>query len=261
MPAIFATPITPTDPPLPGRVIKVHRMPGHYAGEGEPVVDLQIGTHILTLCAPFGGKVMRCREIGVFVRAGDTVMEVTGVGTPTWEIFIAYRRGDAPGHAGRIGERLFAYFGPGQVFKDVESLSPGVDFVDVVRERLQGAFTMVVVIGPRWLNDQRIHDDEDLHREEIRTALARRIHIVPVLVNGASVPRNDDLPDDIRPLIRRQFIEITDTRWDYDVTLLTRNLTQVLAQSPTRQAFLAQVPPWEHQGWQFIADNPKPDPK
>jgi hypothetical protein len=120
---------------------------------------------------------------------------------------------------------------------------------------------VVVVIGPRWLNDQRIHDHADLHREEIRTALARGIHIVPVLVNGASVPRADDLPDDIRPLRRRQAIEITDTRWDYDVTRLTKYLTQALAHSPKRQAFLAQVPPWGHNGWQFIADNPKPDPK
>lgn len=254
MPPIF-------EPPIPGRVIKVHRMPGHYVGQGEPVVDLQIGIHILTLCAPFAGKIMRCREIDEIVRAGDTVIEVTGVGTPTWEIFIAYRRTDAPGHAGRIGERLIAYFGPGQVFKDVESLSPGVDFVDVVREKLQRAFAMVVVIGPGWLNDQRIHDREDLHREEIRTAAARGIHIVPILVNGASMPRKDDLPDDIRPLIRRQAIEITDTRWDYDVSRLTENLTQVLAHSPKRQAFLAQVPPWGHKGWQWIEENPKPDPK
>lgn len=254
MPPIF-------EPPIPGRVIKVHRMPGHYVGQGEPVVDLRIGTHILTLCAPFAGKIMRCRKIGEIVRAGDTVIEVTGVGTPTWELFVAYRRTDAPGHAGRIGERLITYFGPGQVFKDVESLRPGVDFVAVVREMLQRAFAMVVIIGPGWLNDQRVRDHEDLHREEIRTALARGIHIVPVLVNSASVPRKDDLPDDIRPLLHRQAIEITDTRWDYDVGRLTQNLAQALAQSPKRQAFLAQVPPSGHKGWQWIADNPEPDPK
>lgn len=98
-----------SEPPIHGRVIKVNRMPGHYVGEGEPVVDLQIGGHILTLCSPFGGKVMRCRGIGEIVRAGETVIEMTSVGTPTWELFVAYRRADAPGHAGRIGERLIAY--------------------------------------------------------------------------------------------------------------------------------------------------------
>ena len=235
-------------------------MPGHYAGQGEPVVDLRVGIHTLTLCAPIAGKIMRCREIGEIVRAGDTVIEVTGVGTPSWELFIAYRRADA-GHADRIGERLIAYFGPGQVFKDVESLSPGADFVDVVREMLQRAFAMVVIIGPAWLDTQRLSDREDLHREEIRTALERSIHIVPVLVNGASVPRKDDLPDEIRPLVRRHAIEITDTRWDYDVGRLEEHLAQTLARSPKRHAFLAQVPPWGHKGIQWIEDNPAPDPK
>lgn len=234
-------------------------MPGHYVGEGEPIVDLQIARHILTLCAPFGGKVIRCRDVGEVANAGDTVTEVTGVGTPTWELFIAYRRADAPGHAGRIGERLIRYFGPGQVFKDVESLSPGQDFVDVVREMLQRAFCMVVIIGPGWAADQRIHDPDDLHREEIRTALERGIHIVPVLMNGATMPRKDDLPEDIQPLVRRQAVEVTDTRWDYDVGLLAQTVARALTRSPRRQRFLDQVPPWDHKGPQWITDDPALD--
>jgi TIR domain len=234
-------------------------MSGFYVGEREPIVDLQIGMHILTLCAPFAGKIMRCRDIGETVRAGDTVIEVTSVGTPTWELFFAYRRSDAPGHAGRIGERLIGYFGPGQVFKDIESQRPGVDFVHVVREMLQRAFAMVVIIGPRWLVDRRVDDPEDLHREEIRTALERGVHIVPVLVNGASMPRKNELPEDIRPLVRRQAIEITDTRWDYDVGQLAEHLARVLAGSPKRQRFLAQVPPWGHEGAQWIEDDPVGD--
>ena len=147
------------------------------------------------------------------------------------------------------------------MFKDVESLLPGDDFVDVVRAMLQRAFAMVVVIGPAWLSGQRINDLEDLHREEIRTALERDIHVVPVLVNGASMPRKENLPDDIRPLTRRQAVEITDSRWDYDVGRLTERLTQVLAHSPGRKSFLGQVPPWGHEGWQWIEDNPKPAQK
>ena len=243
--------------PVLGHVIRVHRMPGHYVGKGEPVVDLQIGNHILTLCALFDGKIMRCREIGYVVRAGETVIEVTGVGKPTWELFIAHRHADEPGHAGRIGERLIRYFGAGQVFRYIESLRLGDDFPKVVRERLQQAFAMVVIIGPSWLNDQRLHDPEDLHREEIRTALERGIHIVPVLVNRAHMPRKEDLPENIRPLVGRQAVEITDTRWDYDVGRLVTHLEQVLAGSPKRRRFLDQVPPWGHKGWQFISDDPE----
>src|SRR4051794_36335355 len=194
-------------PPLQGRVVKIHRMPGHYVGAGEPIVDVQlVGIHTLTLSAPSEGKIMRCRDVGTVVNAGDVVTEVTGVGTPTSELFVAYPRADAPGHAGRIGERLIAYFGRGQVFKDVESLPLGVDFLDFIREKLQRAFVMVVIIGPQWANNPRLHDPEDLHREEIRTALERRVHVVPALVHGAPMPRQEDLPEDIRALVRRQAV-------------------------------------------------------
>src|SRR3954451_21854401 len=182
---------------------------------------------------------MRCRDVGTVVNAGDVVTELTGVGTPTSELFVAYRRADAPGHAGRIGERLIAYFGRGQVFKDVESLPLGVDFLDFIREKLQRAFVMVVIIGPQWANNPRLHDPEDLHREKIRTALERRVHVVPALVHGALMPRQEDLPEDIRALVRRQAVEITDTRWDYDVGRLVEDVEQALARSPRRERFLA----------------------
>jgi hypothetical protein len=252
MPAIFF-------PPIPGRVRKIHRMPGHYVGEREAIVDVGLGTHILTLCAPEAGKIMRCRAVGEVVNAGDLVTEVTTVGTPTWELFVSYRRADAPGHAGRVGDGLIKYFGPGQVFKDIASLEPGVDFVDLVRARLQSAFCMVVIIGPNWSSDRRLHDPDDLHREEISTALRRGIQIIPVLVNGARMPSADELPEDIRPLVRRQAVEVTDTRWDYDVSRVVAKAEQVLAGSPRRRRFLAQVPPWDHTGWQWVMDNPPED--
>ena len=97
---------------------------------------------------------MLCREVGFTVNANDHVAEVTGVGKPTWELFVAYRRADASGHAGRVGDHLSKHFGPGQMFKDVDSLPLGIDFVDFIREKLQRAFVMMVIIGPNWLTDR-----------------------------------------------------------------------------------------------------------
>lgn len=246
--------------PLQGRIARIHRMPGHYVGEREPIVDIEVGIHRITLCAPFDGKVMRCREVGFIVQADERVTELTGVGTPTWELFVAYRRSDAPGHAHRVGDGLITYFGKGQVFKDIESLPYGVDFVDFIREKLQRAFVMVVVIGPEWAKDPRLQDPEDLHREEIRTALERGLHVVPVLVNGATMPRKDELPEDIRPLHRKNAVEMTDKRWDYDANVLVRTVEGFLAESPRRKRFLAHVPPWDwDKGWQWIADDPHPN--
>jgi hypothetical protein len=252
MPPIFT-------PPIQGRVVKIHRVPGHYAGEREAIVDIQLGTHILTLCAPEAGKIMRCRAIGDIVNAGDLVTELTTVGTPTWELFVSYRRTDAPGHAGRIGEALIRHLGPGQVFKDIESQEPGQDFVQTVRAMLQRAFCMVVIIGPNWASDQRLQDPDDLHREEIGTALQRGIQIIPALVNGAIMPRPAEVPEDIRPLLRRQAVEVTDIRWEYDTGRILETVDQVLADSPKRHRFLAQVPPWGHVGFQWVVDDPPPE--
>ena len=199
---------------------------------------------------------MRCRDVGVTVDRGEKVTELTGVGTPTWEVFVGSRRIDAPGYTGRVGERLINYFGAGQIFKDIESLPPGVNYVDFIREKLQLAHVMVVVIGPNWANDPRLHEANDLHREEIRTAIERGIHLLPVLVNGATMPSENQVPADIQPLLHRQAIEITDTRWDYDVGRVVENVEKVLAESPRRKRFLQQVPPWEHTGLHWITDNP-----
>jgi chemotaxis regulatin CheY-phosphate phosphatase CheZ len=59
------------------------------------------------------------------------------------------------------------------------------------------------------------------------------------------MPRQEDLPQDIRALVRRHAVEMTDTRWDYDVGRLVENVEQALARSPPRERFLAQVPPWD----------------
>ena len=72
-------------------------MPGHYVGEREAIIDVSVGVHHLTLCAPFAGKIMRSRPLGAVVYAGEILAELTRVGTPTWEVFVAYRQSDAPG--------------------------------------------------------------------------------------------------------------------------------------------------------------------
>jgi len=236
------------DPPIQGRVIKINRMPGHCIAADDPLVDVQLDRHILTIRSREDGILVRSQWIGHELKPGDVVVEIsTGPGwVPTYEVFVAYRRRDSPGHAGRIGERVMREFGRGQVFKDVDSLPPGRDFVDVVRERLQQAVLMVVIIGPRWLTltnnsgTRRLDDAADLHREEIRSALTRGIDVFPVLVDGASIPAPEDLPEDIRPLARRYAIEMSETRWEYDLARLLEAAADTLWRASARKT----------KGWQ-----------
>jgi hypothetical protein len=68
---------------------------------------------------------------------------------------------------------------------------------------------------------------------------------------------NGEVPEDIRPFVRRQAVEITDTRWDYDIGLLIKSIEGSLMESPKRKKFLAEAPSWDSEaGWQFIMDDP-----
>lgn len=163
-------------------------------------------------------------------------------------IFISYRRRDAQSASRSLAERLEEAFGKEAVFRDIEAIAPGADFVDAIGTALNSSVALLAVIGPRWLtatDDQgrrRLDDPGDYTRLEISTALARGLRVIPVLVEGAAMPSESDLPDDLKPLARRQGHEITDKRWDYD----TGELIAALAKLPglTRRT---SVPPAQAQ--------------
>ena len=91
-------------------------------------------------------------------------------------------------------------------------------------------------MGPRWatIEDEdgvRIAEPGDFVRLEVGTALRRSdVTVIPVLVSGARMPDPDDLPPDIAPITRRNALELSDTRWRYDVGRLTRTLDERLAE-------------------------------
>jgi hypothetical protein len=149
------------------------------------------------------------------------------------KIFVSYRREDSPGYAGRLYDRLHQEFGRDSVFIDVDTLQPGDDFVDAINDTLGQCDIVLAVIGPRWLaaedeeHKPRLEDDLDFVRLEIQTALDRKIRVIPVLVERAKMPRTEELPTQLKGLARRQAIELSDTRWTYDVGRLVENLQAV----------------------------------
>jgi len=148
-------------------------------------------------------------------------------------IFISYRRDDSAGYAGRLASDLERVFGDAPVFQDVEDIQPGADFVEAIDRAVGSSTVLLAVIGRQWLGatDQaghrRLDDPRDFVRAEIGAALRRGIVVIPVLVEGAAMPRAEQLPDDLAPLVRHQAIELSDTRWDYDVSQLTGAIRRV----------------------------------
>ena len=145
------------------------------------------------------------------------------------KIFISYRREDASGHAGRLHEWLSQHFGDERVFMDIDTIGLGADFVSVIEKEVAACEALIVVIGRQWLTSaaeggRRLDDPNDFVRLEIATALGKDTLVIPVLVEGAQMPRPQDLPDALKPLARRNALEISDARWAYDVGRLIETL-------------------------------------
>lgn len=140
-------------------------------------------------------------------------------------VFISYRRDDAAGYAGRLEEALEQRLGRGSAFRDVLDIPPGADFVDAIRQRLAGAQTVLVLIGPRWAGgdgsgQRRIDDAKDFVRLEVQVALDGGARIIPVLLPGARMPAEAELPDALKPLARRNAFTLSDPNWSADVDRL-----------------------------------------
>jgi len=137
-------------------------------------------------------------------------------------IFISYRRDDAAGYAGRLEEALEKRLGRGSVFRDVLDIPPGEDFVAAIRARLASAQAVLVLIGPRWAGgdapgQRRIDDEGDFVRLEAAVALDSGVRVVPVLLPGAEMPAEADLPLPLKPLARRNALSLSDAHWDADI--------------------------------------------
>jgi hypothetical protein len=151
-------------------------------------------------------------------------------------IFISYRRIDSKAYAGRLFDRLSDQFGPDRVFMDVEGgIERGEDYTEVLERAVNSVDAMLVVIGRQWLactdssGRRRLDNADDWVRSETAIALRRNILIIPVLVDGALMPREDELPEDIKQLARKQASEVSDSRWTYDVGQIIRILESRLS--------------------------------
>jgi hypothetical protein len=153
-------------------------------------------------------------------------------------LLISYRRDDSAGHTGRLYDQLSTHFGEDQLFMDIDTIKPGEDFVNVIKGTVSSCKILLAVIGKQWASitngsTLRLDDPEDFVRLEIATAINREIRVIPVLVNGANMPRPEELPEDLRQLARLNAFEISDLRWKYDVEQLINSIEKTL---PNRAA-------------------------
>ena len=164
------------------------------------------------------------------------------------KIFINYRRDDSIGTAGRLNDRLAQSFGRKNLFMDVDNIPAGVDFSEYLQSQVAACDVFLAIIGPNWLDAKdddgrrRFDNPDDYVAIEIAAALARKIRVIPVLVDGARTPKADKLPDSVKPLVRRNAVEIRNTQFGRDAEALVVKV---------REALEGARPVTQH--WQFLA--------
>ncbi|PZV05281.1 MAG: hypothetical protein DCF32_11300 [Leptolyngbya sp.] len=125
-------------------------------------------------------------------------------------VFISYRRLTSKDITGRIYDRLVAHFGENSVFKDVDSIPFGVNFCHHLEQEVSHCPVLLAIIDPQWLRvtdahgNPKLANPSDWVRVEIEAALRRDRLVIPVLVNGATLPDDTALPEGLRGLVHRQ---------------------------------------------------------
>jgi WD40 repeat protein len=167
---------------------------------------------------------------------------------PSGGIFISYRRQDSSHLAGRLYDRLADRFGADLVFMDVATIDLGVDFAEVITRAVGTCQVLVALIGPQWVTAadpdgrRRLRDPNDFVRLEIQAALERDVRLIPILVEGAPMPRVRDLPRQLAGLARRNAMTMRHESFPYDAERLVTAIERVLAARTPAGTEVAQDP-------------------
>jgi formylglycine-generating enzyme required for sulfatase activity len=153
------------------------------------------------------------------------------------KLFISYRRDDSAGHAGRVRDRLEREFGADLLFMDVDAVPLGVNFVKVLRDEVTKCDALLAIIGPNWANvldnngHRRLDDPNDFVRIEIAAALLRDIPVIPVLLDGAVIPKAENLPVELQELAIRNGLHLHHASFHSDLDRLIAGLRSPLGRS------------------------------
>ena len=152
------------------------------------------------------------------------------------KVFISYRRDDAAGFSHAIHDRLVEFLPEQRVFMDVHGIDSGADFTKRLDTALNECGVLLVLIGKRWAGgdesgSSRLQDPRDWVRLEVATALRRGITVIPVLLDGARMPAEDALSEEIRPLRRLNAVDVRTSRLNADVWDLTGSVMKALGET------------------------------
>jgi len=148
-------------------------------------------------------------------------------------IFFSYRRTNLL-LVDHLHEKFSAAFQPGAIFVDRLDIGPGAAFPDRLRQAVDHAKVVLAVIDPTWISVQdertfqrRLDLDDDWVRQELERALANKTIIIPVLVDGANILKEEQLPPALRPLACLQSVRLRNETFGADAAGLIEQVRQL----------------------------------
>lgn len=162
-------------------------------------------------------------------------------------IFINYRRKDAAAYAGRLYDSLLQHFDEERIFLDIDTVVAGASFVAAIEQAVRSCGVLLALIGPQWMTAtdlegrRLLENPKDVVRLELEAALRYGTLVLPILVDGATFPSREELPDELAWLSDRQAFMIRNDTFRDDVDRLIAALTNVLVRS--RQSTLPPAGP------------------
>lgn len=155
-------------------------------------------------------------------------------------LFISYRRSDCQPHANGLYDGLLNRLPEADVFLDTDSLDAGSAWEEAISKAIERSDVVLVVIGDNWLDKgpddtRRLDKPGDHVRREVELALQSNAAVIPVLVEGATVPERDDLPESIARLTAATATRLDDDRWRSDVDNLAVQIARITGGKATRQ--------------------------
>lgn len=157
--------------------------------------------------------------------------------------FISYRRDDTRHAAARVVDRLNDLPGMRSVFMDVDAIDPGSNFDSSINTSLKDSDIYIVMIGDNWIaadqddSQPRILDDNDYVRRETATALASGKRVLPVLVDGASMPAREKLPPDVQPITILDAAFVRHDSFNQDFEIIEDAIFERRARTPITRFF------------------------
>ncbi len=148
-------------------------------------------------------------------------------------VFISHRN-EVAGEARLLFDSLAGVLGSGNVFLEAEAPPGGPDWGATIEAAGGGPVVLVVLIGPRWLaalsaSHERGGAGDDVVPSELEAVLDSEsgVHVLPVLVGGASMPLPSELPAPLRPLASLSAVELRRSHQGYDIKRVTEHVRRV----------------------------------